>query len=166
MSEQLKQMREIGFVPLVVLEDEADAVPLATALQRGGIPVAEVTFRTEAALSCIEKMAREVPGVLVGAGTVHTVEQAQSAVSAGATFIVTPGFSPKVVSWCVEHQIDVIPGITSPSDVEQAMEFGLPGGRLWRNRNAESAYRSLCGNFFPADRRCKRRKYAGLSGSF
>lgn len=125
MSEQLKQMREIGFVPLVVLEDEADAVPLATALQRGGIPVAEVTFRTEAALSCIEKMAREVPGVLVGAGTVHTVEQAQSAVSAGATFIVTPGFSPKVVSWCVEHQIDVIPGITSPSDVEQAMEFGL-----------------------------------------
>ena len=87
MSEQLKQMREIGFVPLVVLEDEADAVPLATALQRGSIPVAEVTFRTEAALRCIEKMAQEAPGMLVGAGTVHTIEQAKSAVSAGATFL-------------------------------------------------------------------------------
>lgn len=96
MSEQLKQMREIGFVPLVVLEDEADAVPLATALQRGGIPVAEVTFRTEAALSCIEKMAREVPGVLVGAGTVHTVEQAQSAVSAGATLLLLRDFPQRL----------------------------------------------------------------------
>ena len=95
MSEQLKQMREIGFVPLVVLEDEADAVPLATALQRGGIPVAEVTFRTEAALSCIEKMAREVPGVLVGAGTVHTGRTGPKRCFSRSDFYCYSGIFPK-----------------------------------------------------------------------
>ncbi len=125
MSNQLKQIKEIGFVPLIVLEESQDAVPLAKALQKGGIPVAEVTFRTNAALACIEKVTEEIPEMLVGAGTVHTAEQAKDAVAAGASFIVTPGFQPEVVRWCLENQIDVIPGTVSPSDVEQALGFGL-----------------------------------------
>lgn len=125
MRKQLEKIREIGFVPLLALEDARDAVPLARALSRGGIPVAEVTFRTPAALSCIERIAREVPEVLVGAGTVHTVEQAKSAVDAGATFLVTPGFQPEVVRWCVEHQVEVLPGTVTPADLEQALSLGI-----------------------------------------
>lgn len=125
MSDQLKQIRELGFVPLVVLEDARYAVPLAKALVKGGIPTAEVTLRTDAAYDCIERIAKEVPEILLGAGTVHTVAQAERAVLAGASFLVTPGFQPEVVRWCAEHQVDVIPGVVSPAEVEQALSFGL-----------------------------------------
>ncbi|SBW10793.1 2-dehydro-3-deoxyphosphogluconate aldolase/4-hydroxy-2-oxoglutarate aldolase [uncultured Eubacteriales bacterium] len=134
MSENIMKISEIGFVPLLVLDDAADAVPLAKALAEGGIPVAEVTFRTKAAAECIRRIAAEAPEVLVGAGTVHTVAQAEEAVAAGAQFIVTPGFSAEVVGWCVDHGVDVVPGTVSPSDIEQAMRFGL----------------TLC-KFFPAE---------------
>ena len=124
-SETMQTIFDIGLVPLVVLDNAEDAVPYAKALAAGGIPVAEVTFRTAAAKDTIAAMTKEVPEVITGAGTVHTVGQAQEAVSVGARFIVTPGFQPEVVRWCVEHQVDVIPGVVSPADIEQAMSFGL-----------------------------------------
>lgn len=116
---------DVGLVPLIVLEDARDAVPFARALVAGGVPIAEVTFRTDAARQVIADMAREVPEILVGAGTVHTVEQAKQAVEAGAKFIVTPGFHPQVIRWCQENSIEVIPGTVSPADLEQALELGL-----------------------------------------
>ncbi len=125
MSKNMEKIFEIGLVPLVVLDNAADAVPLAKALVAGGIPVAEVTFRTDAAKDAIAQMAQHVPDLMVGAGTVHTVEKAKEAVEAGAQFIVTPGFIPDVVRYCVENDIDIIPGTVSPADIEQAMSFGL-----------------------------------------
>ena len=98
-SENTQKIFDIGLVPLVVLDDVEDAVPLAKALVAGGIPVAEVTFRTAAGGAVIEKMAQEVPEILVGAGTVHDVEHAKEAVEKGAKFIVTPGFNLDVVKW-------------------------------------------------------------------
>lgn len=124
-DEILEKICAKKLVPLVVLEDEKDAVPMAKALVEGGIPVAEVTFRTDAAAAVIRAMAEQVPEILVGAGTVHSVRQAETAVAAGAKFIVTPGFSPEVVRWCVDHQVTVIPGTAVPSDIEQAIAFGL-----------------------------------------
>lgn len=133
-SESMQKIFDLKLVPLVVLDDATDAVPMAKALVEGGIPVAEVTFRTDAAADVIRAMAEQVPEILVGAGTVHTVAQAQTAVEAGAKFIVTPGFQPDVVRWCVEHQMDIVPGTAVPSDIEQAISFGL----------------SVC-KFFPAE---------------
>lgn len=133
-SESMQKIFDLKLVPLVVLDDATDAVPMAKALVEGGISVAEVTFRTDAAADVIRAMAEQVPEILVGAGTVHTVAQAQTAVEAGAKFIVTPGFQPDVVRWCVEHQVDIVPGTAVPSDIEQAISFGL----------------SVC-KFFPAE---------------
>lgn len=133
-SESMQKIFDLKLVPLVVLDDATDAIPMAKALVEGGIPVAEVTFRTDAAADVIRAMAEQVPEILVGAGTVHTVAQAQTAVEAGAKFIVTPGFQPDVVRWCVEHQVDIVPGTAVPSDIEQAISFGL----------------SVC-KFFPAE---------------
>lgn len=124
-SENIKKIFEIKLVPLIVLEDENDAVPLAKALAEGGIPIAEVTFRTKAAKAVIAKMSREVPEILVGAGTIHNVKQAEEAVEAGAKFIVTPGFNREVVQWCLDREIDVVPGTVTPSDLEQALSMGL-----------------------------------------
>lgn len=121
----MEKIFEVGIVPLIVLEDVNDAVPLAKALVAGGIPIAEVTLRTKAGIEVISVMDKEVPEILVGAGTVHTVAEAQAAVEAGAKFIVTPGFQPDVVSWCVEQKIDIVPGTVSPSDIETAMTYGL-----------------------------------------
>lgn len=125
MSENLELIRRIGILPLVVLQDAEDALPLARALAEGGIPIAEVTFRTDAAEEAIARIAQGAPEVLVGAGTVHTVDQAKRAVAAGGRFIVTPGFNPEVVAWCCENGVDVLPGVVSPADIEQAMGFGL-----------------------------------------
>lgn len=124
-SKNIETIFETKLVPLVVLDDENDAVPMAKALVEGGIPIAEVTFRTAAAKAVIEKMSREVPEILVGAGTVHNVEQAEDAVNAGAKFIVTPGFNREVVQWCLDREIDVVPGTVTPSDLEQALSMGL-----------------------------------------
>lgn len=125
MEELLKQIEEIGIVPVVKIDREQDAVPLAKALCDGGLPCAEVTFRTGAAADAIEAMAREYPQMLIGAGTVLTVEQADAAVKAGARFIVSPGFNPKVVGHCVDKGYPVFPGIATPSEIEQAISFGL-----------------------------------------
>ena len=125
MNEVLKQIEKIGIVPVVVLNDAKDAEPLGKALCEGGLPCAEVTFRTDAAEESIRIMAEKFPEMLVGAGTVLTIEQVDRAVNAGAKFIVSPGLNPKVVAYCVEKGIPVTPGTANPSNVEQAMEFGL-----------------------------------------
>lgn len=124
-SENMKFINDIGFVPLVVANNTEDAVALGKALVAGGIPIAEVTFRTDEALACMKAMSVEVPELLLGAGTVHTVAQAEAAVAAGATFIVTPAFNPAVIEWCLDKQIDIIPGTVSPAEIEQASAYGL-----------------------------------------
>ncbi len=125
MSSNMDLISKIGLVPVIVIEDSSKAVPLAKALCKGGIPVAEVTFRTAAAKDAIQAMDENVPEILVGAGTIHNVEQAKSAVAAGAKFIVTPGFQGDVVRWCLDNSIDVFPGSVSPSDIESAIALGL-----------------------------------------
>lgn len=125
MNQVLEQIQKIGIVPVVVLNDAEDAEPLAEALIDGGIACAEVTFRTDAAEESIRRISAKYPDMLVGAGTVLTTEQVDRAVEAGAKFIVSPGFNPKVVSCCVEKGIPVTPGTSGPSDVEAAIEMGL-----------------------------------------
>ena len=120
-----EQFKEYGVVPVVVLNDAKDALPLAKALVEGGLACAEVTFRTAAAEESIRIMAEQFPEMLVGAGTVLTTEQVDRAVNAGAKFIVSPGLNPKVVKYCVEKGIPVTPGCSNPSDVEVAIELGL-----------------------------------------
>ena len=111
-------------VPVIALDDAADAGPLADALLAGGLPTAEVTFRTAAAEASIREMGRR-PDMLVGAGTVLDVDTVKRAVDAGARFIVSPGFSPKVVGYCVQNGIPITPGTITPSDIQAAIEHGL-----------------------------------------
>lgn len=125
MNEVLKQIEKIGIVPVVVLEDPKDAEPLAQALCDGGLPCAEVTFRTDAAEESIRIISEKFPDMLVGAGTVLTTDQVDRAVDAGAKFIVSPGLNPKIVKYCVDKNIPITPGCANPSDVEQAIENGL-----------------------------------------
>ena len=125
MNEVLEKIQEIGIVPVVVLDDAKDAAPLAKALCEGGLPCAEVTFRTAAAEESIRIMSEQFPEMLVGAGTVLTPEQVDRAVAAGAKFIVSPGMNPRIVKYCVEKGILITPGCANPSDIEQALENGL-----------------------------------------
>jgi 2-dehydro-3-deoxyphosphogluconate aldolase/(4S)-4-hydroxy-2-oxoglutarate aldolase len=125
MSELTDTLESAGLVPVIAIEDAENAVPLARAFSEAGLPLAEITFRTTAAEESIREIAREVPEVLLGAGTVLSVSQVQSAVSAGAKFIVSPGFNPKVVDFCVENGIPVVPGINNPTGIEMALDRGL-----------------------------------------
>ena len=131
---------QYGVVPVAVLEDEKDALPLAEALVKGGLPVAEVTFRTAAAEGSIKAMCEAYPEMLVGAGTVLSVEQVDRALKAGARFIVTPGFDEEVVDYCIANNIPVYPGTVTPSEVTKAVKRGL----------------NIC-KFFPAE------QYGGVS---
>lgn len=125
MNEIIAKIQETGIVPVVVLDDVKDAEPLAKALCDGGLPCAEVTFRTPAAEESIRIMSEKFPDMFVGAGTVLTTEQVDRAVAAGAKFIVSPGLNPKIVKYCVEKGITITPGCANPSDIEQALEYGL-----------------------------------------
>ena len=125
MEKTQEQLQKFGVVPVVVLNDAKDALPLAKALVEGGLPCAEVTFRTEAAEESIRQMAAEYPRMLVGAGTVLTTEQVDRAVNAGAKFIVSPGFDPEVVDYCLSKEIPIFPGCVTPSEVAQAVKRGL-----------------------------------------
>jgi len=125
MNEILEKIGEFGIVPVVKIEKAEDALPLGRALIDGDLPIAEITFRTSAAEESIKSLTRELPNLLVGAGTVLTVEQAKKAVSAGAKFIVSPGFNPKVVDYCIENSIPVTPGINNPTQIEMALERGI-----------------------------------------
>ena len=131
---------QYGVVPVVVLEDEKDALPLAEALIKGGLPVAEVTFRTAAAEGSIKAMCEAYPEMLVGAGTVLSVDQVDRDLKAGARFIVTPGFDEEVVDYCIANNIPVYPGTVTPSEVTKAVKRGL----------------NIC-KFFPAE------QYGGVS---
>ena len=125
MNKVLEDLQKIGIVPVVVINDAKDAKPLAEALIKGGLPCAEVTFRTEAAEESIKIISENFPEMLVGAGTVLTTEQADRAVAAGAKFIVAPGLNPQVVEHCIKKGYPVAPGTATPSEMEQAMSFGL-----------------------------------------
>lgn len=125
MHELLKKIGELKIIPVIKIDKAEDAVPLGKALVAGGLPVAEVTFRTDAAEESIKRLTRELPALLVGAGTVLTVEQIKKAAGAGAKFIVTPGFNPKVVDYCVKHKIPIVPGINNPTGIEMALERGI-----------------------------------------
>jgi len=125
MNKILERIGELGIVPVVKIEKAKDALPLGRALLDGDLPIAEITFRTSAAEESIKTLTRELPELLVGAGTVLTVEQAKKAVSAGAKFIVSPGFNPRVVDYCIENNIPVTPGINNPTQIEMALGRGI-----------------------------------------
>lgn len=125
MSTVAEIIQKMGVVPVVVLNDAKDAAPLARALCEGGLPCAEVTFRTDAAEESIRIVTTEFPEILVGAGTVLTTGQVDCAVAAGAKFIVSPGFNPEIVDYCLEKEIPVFPGCITPSEVALAVKRGL-----------------------------------------
>lgn len=124
-QEFYSRVEQVGVVPVVVLDDAKDAVPLARALARGGLPAAEVTFRTAAAADAIHAMSDACPDVLVGAGTVLTVDQARRAVDAGARFLVSPGSSPELLDWCVEHEVPYIPAGVTPTEITALINRGF-----------------------------------------
>ncbi len=125
MNEVLEKLSLIGIVPVVVINDVEKAVPLAKALVAGGIPCAEVTFRTAAAEEAIKRMSAEVPELIVGAGTVLTKEQADKAIAAGSKFLVSPGLDPEIVKYCNEKGYLITPGTCNPSDLNHAVNLGL-----------------------------------------
>lgn len=125
MDNALARLGEVGIVPVVRLEDEEAAVPLGRALLAGGIPVAEVTFRTEAALGAIRAMSAALPGLLVGAGTVTRAAQAEAAVAAGARFVVCPAWVDEVVDACLSAGVPVLPGVGGPDGVAKGLAKGL-----------------------------------------
>jgi len=113
-----------GVVPVVVIENLKDAVPTAKAMLAGGVDVMEITMRTAAGLDSIRTVSAECPDMLVGAGTVITLEQCKACVEAGAKFIVSPGFDPEVVAWCMENEVPVLPGCATPTEIMAAMKLG------------------------------------------
>lgn len=125
MDRVIEKIRQIGIVPVVALDDDRQAVPLAKALVEGGLPAIEVTFRTSAAEQAIRRIAQQVPEMLIGAGTVLTSQQADRAIAAGAQFIVSPGFNPGVVRHVLARGVCMMPGTATPGEMEQAMEMGL-----------------------------------------
>lgn len=152
MNQILEKFHEIGIIPVVVLNDARDAAPLGKALLEGGLPVAEVTFRTDAAEESIRILSETYPDLLVGAGTVLTPEQADRAVAAGAKFIVSPGLNPRVVKHCQEKGVIITPGVVTPGEIEKALELGLevvkffpaePSGGLSMIKAMAAAYTKL-----------------------
>ncbi len=125
MDTRLKQLGDLGLVPVVAIDDARDAVKLGEALIAGGLPCAEITFRTAAAEDAIRNMAAAFPDMLVGAGTVISVPQAEQAVNAGAKYIVSPGFDAGVVDWCLAHDVPITPGVMTPTEITMALAKGL-----------------------------------------
>ncbi len=114
-----------GMIPVIKVTDANDAVPLCKALADGGLPVAEITFRSDAAEESIKRVHEELPHVMLGAGTVLTIEQADRAIAAGAAYIVSPGLNPAVVKHCIDAGVPVLPGCANPSDIEVALSLGI-----------------------------------------
>jgi len=125
MTGLLEKLGRLGVVPVVKIERPEDAVALGRALLAGGLPCAEITFRTAAAEEAIQRISSSLPEIIVGAGTVLSVDQASRAVSAGARFIVSPGFNPKVVDWCLQNEVPVTPGVATPTEIDMALDKGL-----------------------------------------
>ena len=131
-----QKFEEVGIIPVVVLNDAKDAEPLGKALMQGGLPAAEVTFRTAAAEESIRIMAEKFPDMLVGAGTVLTTDQVDRAVAAGAKFIVAPGLDEEVVKYCLEKDIPVCPGTQTASEMMKAIKLGLTHVKFFPAENA------------------------------
>lgn len=125
MSNLNDKLASLKVIPVIAIKNAEDAIPLGKALVDNGMPCAEITFRTEAAVQAIRNMRKEFPEMLIGAGTVLTKEQVDEAIDAGVDFIVSPGFNPTTVKYCQEKGVAIVPGVNNPSLVEQAMEMGL-----------------------------------------
>jgi len=125
MQSLIEKISNIGVVPVIKIDRAEDAIPLANALKNGGLCCAEVTFRTDAAEEAIRLIHKEFPDFIIGAGTVLTPKQADLAIKAGASFIVSPGLNPTVVKHCIDNDYPVIPGVCTPSEVELGMSLGL-----------------------------------------
>ena len=125
MDKIIDKISAMGVVPVVAIENASDAVGLGDALIEGGLPCAEITFRTPAAASAIRTLCNSHPGILVGAGTILTKSDAETAVDAGASFVVTPGFDGDLVDWCLGQRIPVIPGVMTPTDINAAINRKL-----------------------------------------
>ena len=121
----LESIRRVGIIPVIKLDDSKHALPLARALTAGGLPAAEITFRTAAAESSIRAMTKAFPDLLIGAGTVLTCQQVDAALQAGAKFIVSPGTNPQVVRYCLQLRVPILPGVVTPTEIESALELGL-----------------------------------------
>jgi 2-dehydro-3-deoxyphosphogluconate aldolase/(4S)-4-hydroxy-2-oxoglutarate aldolase len=121
----IKKMEKLKIIPVAVIEDAENAIPLGNALMEAGLPVIEVTFRTGAAARSISLIKKEFPEMLVGAGTVLKIEHVKAAIEVGSEFIVTPGFNPTIVDYCVDNGIPIVPGLNSPSLIEWGMDRGL-----------------------------------------
>lgn len=164
-----EKIKEMGIVPVVVLEDEKDAGALAKALCEGGLPCAEVTFRTAAAKESIRIMLEEYPEMFVGAGTVLTTRQVDEAIEAGARFIVSPGFDPEIVDYCIENRSRYFllrDGIGAGAGGKTGTGSGqiLPGRDFRRAGSDQSTGSSICGNEIYADRWYQSEKCLFLSG--
>lgn len=131
MTDLTRQLYEIGIIPVIKMDCVEHAIPLAHALKKGGLPAAEITFRSDAASESIRAIAQEVPDLLVCAGTVLNVENAKKAVEAGAKAIISPGTNLAVVRWCMEHEIPVFPGCSTPTEIETCMREGLKVVKLF-----------------------------------
>ena len=125
MQELYEVIKNIGIIPTVKIEDACKAVTLAQSLKKGGIPVIEITYRTDAAEEAIRQISKNCPDILLGAGTVISIDNAKSAVSAGAKFLVSPGFNCDVVDWCIDNGVTIIPGVSSPSEIEMALSRNI-----------------------------------------
>jgi len=125
MKNIVETISTFGLIPVVTIHRTEDAIPLATALKQGGLPCAEVTFRTEAAEEAIRLIHQQYPDFFLGAGTILTPQQADAAMDAGASFLVSPGLNPEVVKYCQNKQYPIIPGVCTPSEVELALSLGL-----------------------------------------
>ncbi len=149
MKELLQKIHDIGVVPVIAIDDASKAVPLAKALVAGGLPVAEVTFRTEAAEEAIRAIVKEVPEMIVGAGTVLTKEQADRAILAGVSFVVSPGFNPEITKYVLSRGVCMLPGTATAGEMEQAMALGLTAVK-----------------FFPAEQNGGVEKLKALAGPY
>jgi 2-dehydro-3-deoxyphosphogluconate aldolase/(4S)-4-hydroxy-2-oxoglutarate aldolase len=125
MNAIVEKLGKLKIVPVVILQDERDAEPLAQALLDGGLPTMEITFRTDAAKAAITRIAKSHPSIVLGAGTVLTVDQVKAATDAGARYIVSPGISRSVVEYCLKKDICVTPGVVTPTEIGLALELGL-----------------------------------------
>ncbi|EPJ1626492.1 TPA: bifunctional 4-hydroxy-2-oxoglutarate aldolase/2-dehydro-3-deoxy-phosphogluconate aldolase [Providencia stuartii] len=125
MNQLIEKLKKISVVPVITINKAKHGAPLAQALMENGLPCAEVTFRTPAAVQAIKNMRAAHPEILIGAGTVLTTQQVDQAIDAGVDFIVSPGFNPKIVAYCQQKNVIIIPGLNNPSLVEQALEFNL-----------------------------------------
>jgi 2-dehydro-3-deoxyphosphogluconate aldolase/(4S)-4-hydroxy-2-oxoglutarate aldolase len=124
-------LRRWRIIPVIVIDEPKNAVPLATALLSGGLPIAEITLRTPVALEALRRITQEQPEMFAGVGTVLNVRQAEQARKAGAHFVISPGLNRAVVDYCLEHDVPVYPGVATASEIEAALEMGLNLLKLW-----------------------------------